>query len=249
MPKNPKNGRSKPVKRDEPMTGTMKFFLVCCMAELYLLLIRRFYINADSELQRIAWFDTYLWVLAGAGAVILAVGVALSLLWRTDKRKRVLGWGVAGVGLFAAAAALLVRWNMSTLTLLVVVVPVVMLLGILWSLYDRECALSLTILGVSLIALWVCRRVLSSVYLGLYVKIAAVIYLVLLAAVVYLTKNGKLVRLLPPKADPLPVYVACGLSIAAIAVALVSSTIAYYAMWALAMVVFGLAVYYTVKQL
>lgn len=249
MPKNPKNGRSKPVKRDEPMTGTMKFFLVCCVAELYLLLIRRFYINADSELQRIAWFDTYLWVLAGAGAVILAVGVALSLLWRADKRKRVLGWGVTGVGLFAAAAALLVRWNMSTLTLLVVVVPVVMLLGILWSLYDRECALSLTILGVSLIALWVCRRVLSSVYLGLYVKIAAAVYLVLLAAVVYLTKNGKLGRLLPPKADPLPVYVACGLSIAAIAVALVSSTIAYYAMWALAMVVFGLAVYYTVKQL
>ncbi|WP_298033581.1 hypothetical protein [uncultured Dysosmobacter sp.] len=249
MPKNPKNGRSKPVKRDEPMTGTMKFFLVCCVAELYLLLIRRFYINADSELQRIAWFDTYLWVLAGAGAVILAVGVALSLLWRADKRKRVLGWGVTGVGLFAAAAALLVRWNMSTLTLLVVVVPVVMLLGILWSLYDRECALSLTILGVSLIVLWVCRRVLSSVYLGLYVKIAAAVYLVLLAAVVYLTKNGKLGRLLPPKADPLPVYVACGLSIAAIAVALVSSTIAYYAMWALAMVVFGLAVYYTVKQL
>lgn len=249
MPKNPKNGRSKPVKRDEPMTGTMKFFLVCCVAELYLLLIRRFYINADSELQRIAWFDTYLWVLAGAGAVILAVGVALSLLWRADKRKRVLGWGVTGVGLFAAAAALLVRWNMSTLTLLVVVVPVVMLLGILWSLYDRECALSLTILGVSLIVLWVCRRVLSSVYLGLYVKIAAAVYFVLLAAVVYLTKNGKLGRLLPPKADPLPVYVACGLSIAAIAVALVSSTIAYYAMWALAMVVFGLAVYYTVKQL
>ena len=249
MPKNPKNGRSKPVKRDEPMTGTMKFFLVCCVAELYLLLIRRFYINADSELQRIAWFDTYLWVLAGAGAVILAVGVALSLLWRADKRKRVLGWGVTGVGLFAAAAALLVRWNMSTLTLLVVVVPVVMLLGILWSLYDRECALSLTILGVSLIVLWVCRRVLSSVYLGLYVKIAAAVYLVLLAAVVYLTKNGKLGRLLPPKADPLPVYVACGLSIAAIAVALVSSTIACYAMWALAMVVFGLAVYYTVKQL
>ena len=51
------------------------------------------------------------------------------------------------------------------------------------------------------------------------------------------------------KADPLPVYVACGLSAVAMAVALISTTTAYYAMWALAMVVFGLAVYYTVKQL
>ena len=35
----------------------------------------------------------------------------------------------------------------------------------------------------------------------------------------------------------------------ALAVALISSGIAYYAMWALAAVVFALAVYYTVKQL
>ena len=33
------------------------------------------------------------------------------------------------------------------------------------------------------------------------------------------------------------------------AVALFSSVVAYYAMWALAIVVFALAVYYTVKQL
>ena len=48
---------------------------------------------------------------------------------------------------------------------------------------------------------------------------------------------------------PLPVYVACGLSIAAVAAALLSQTVAYYAMWGLAIVVFGMAVYYTVKQL
>ena len=36
---------------------------------------------------------------------------------------------------------------------------------------------------------------------------------------------------------------------AAVAAALISVNIAYYAMWALAVVVFALAVYYTVKQL
>ena len=40
-----------------------------------------------------------------------------------------------------------------------------------------------------------------------------------------------------------------GLSLASMAIALVSSAAAYYAMWALAIIAFGLAVYYTVKQL
>ena len=39
------------------------------------------------------------------------------------------------------------------------------------------------------------------------------------------------------------------LTVVALAIAVFSSTIAYYAMWALAILVFALAVYYTVKQL
>lgn len=80
-------------------------------------------------------------------------------------------------------------------------------------------------------------------------RFAAVAYIIVLAVAAFLVKRGKLGKLLPAKADPLPVYVACGLSAVAMAVALISTTTAYYAMWALAMVVFGLAVYYTVKQL
>ena len=99
------------------------------------------------------------------------------------------------------------------LTLFTVIVPVMMLMGILWSLYDRECALSLTILCVSLIALWICRRQGSSMYLGTYVKVLAVAYIVVLAVIAFLVKQGKLGKLLPAKADPLPVYVACGLSV------------------------------------
>ena len=144
----------------------------------------------------------------------------------------------------------------SALTFLCVVVPVAMLLGILWNLYDRECSWSLTILGASLIALWVCRRVLDSIFLGTYVRIAAVVYIVVLIVAAFLTnkadKNGgKLggLQVLTAGADPMPIYAACGLSVVALAVALFSSTIAYYAMWALAIVVFALAVYYTVKQL
>ena len=247
MPKHP-NSKSKQVKRDEPMTGTMKFFLAGCVAELYLLIIRRFYVKSP-DIVKILWYDRYLWVLLGVGAAILVAGVVGGLLLRGDKKKRTIAWCVAAAGAFLGGAAGLIRWNASTLTLLTVVVPVVMALGVLWNLYDRECALSLTILGASLIALWICRKQMYSVYLGTYVKIFAVVYILVLLAVALLTKQGKLKKLLPAKADPLPVYVACGLSAVAMLGALFNATVAYYAMWALAIVVFGLAVYYTVKQL
>lgn len=255
MPKNP-NHRSKPVKRDEPMTGAMKFFLAGCVAELYLLIVRRCYVNGTAE-QQIAWFDSYFWVLAGLGAAVLVLGIVLSAMWKADKKKRVIGWYAAGGGAFLAVSALLIRaLNAPVVTLLTVVVPVVMLLAILWSLYDRECAIALTILGVSLIFLWVCRRMLSNVYYGTLVRVVAVVFLAALAAAVYLARKadrsgGKLgkLRLLPAGADLLPIYTACGLSAAAIVVALLNTTAAYYAMWVLAVVVFALAVYYTVKQL
>lgn len=247
MPKNPKS-KSKAIKKDEPMNGAMKFFLAGCVAELYLLIVRRFYVNGSAE-QQIAWFDSYLKRFIGAGVVVLAIGLVLAYLWRQAKAKRELSCYVAGLGAFVALSSTLVLWNMSALSPLSVIVPVVMVLGILWSLYDRECALSLTILCVSLIALWICRRQVSSMYLGTYVKVLAVAYIVVLAVIAFLVKQGKLGKLLPAKADPLPVYVACGLSVVGMLCALLNATIAYYAMWCLAFVVFALAVYYTVKQL
>lgn len=230
------------------MSSAMKFFLAGCVAELYLLLIYRFYINADSDLQRIAWYDSYLWILLGVGAAVLVVGAVCAYLWRAGKKRN---WGllIAAAGLYMGTVAGLVRWNMSAMTLLMVVVPVVMLLGVLWNLYDRECALALTILGATLIALWVFRRAFSSTTVGLYVKIALAVYLVLLIVLLVQVARKKLPKLLPVQTDPLPVYVAGGLSLASMAIALVSSAAAYYAMWALAIIAFGLAVYYTVKQL
>ena len=226
-----KNPNKKVAPKDEPMNGAMKFFLAGCVAELYLLILRRFYINADSELTRIAWYDHYLWTLAGIGAGVLAVGVIAALVLRGSPKKQKSAWIIA------------------TLSFMTIVVPVIMLLGIIWALYDRECALALTVLGASLFVLWGVRRYGSSMYVGTTVKVCVVIYLVLLAALAALTKSGKLNKLLPPKADKLPVYAACGLSALALLASLLGGGISYYAMWALAAVVFALAVYYTVKQL
>ena len=89
----------------------------------------------------------------------------------------------------------------------------------------------------------------SSMYLGTYVKIGAVVYLLLVAAIAYLTYKDKLTKLLPASCEKFPVYLACGLSAVGVLLAFFVPSILYYAMWALAIVVFALAVYYTVKQL
>lgn len=249
MSKNP-NSRAKPVKKSEPMTGAMKFFLAGCVAELYLLIIRRFYINGTFE-QVIAWHDHYLKYLLGGGAAALILGLVLSVLWKSDKPKRTIGWWVTGTGAFlTVSTGMVLALNASAVTLLSVVVPVVMLLGILWTLYDRECAFSLSILGTTLIVLWICKKIIASTTLGLYVKIGAVVYLVLMGAIAYLLRQGKLSKFLPADADDLPIYTACGLSAVGVLLAFIANPmITYYVMWTLAIVVFALAVYYTVKQL
>ena len=250
------SGRTpKPVKREDPMTGAMKFFLAGLVAELYLPIIRRFYVNGTAR-QMIAWYD-YLFYFSIAGLVLLAAGIVLGVMWRKDKRKRSIGLYVAGAGAFWSLASFLVwKLNAPALTFLSVLVPVVMVLGILWNLYDRECAYALTILAVSLVALWACRRELSNLYLGSSVKVFVVVYVVLLVLAVIAArkagKNGGMLgsfRLLPADADLLPIYAACGLSAAAMLSALISITVAYYAIWVLALLAFALAVYYTVKQL
>ena len=67
------NRNPKPVKRDEPLNGAMKLFLAGCVAELYLLVIRRFYVSGTVD-QLLACYAALPYV-AAAGAVVLAVGL------------------------------------------------------------------------------------------------------------------------------------------------------------------------------
>ena len=70
-----------------------------------------------------------------------------------------------------------------------------------------------------------------------------------MAAAEYLLSSGKLKRLLPPKTNPAPVYASFALAGAGMLATFFGRTPSYYAMWSLAFLTFGLAVYYTVKQL
>lgn len=243
-------------KLDAPMNRVIQFFVAGCAAELYLLIFRRFYITGSTQ-QMLNAYAALPWLI-GIGAVVLALGlIVLVPRWR-QKKPSLPGWILSFTGAFLAASALIIRFlGPTALTLMCVVVPVAVLLSVLWVLYERECAWSLTVLGTALIVLWVCRRLVESInFLGVLTKVCAVVYLLLVAAVAFVVykaeKNNGVYgrfRLFPAGADVLPIYVSCGLTIVAVAAALFSATVAYYAMWVLALVVFALAVYYTVKQL
>ena len=246
MAKNP-NGKS--MKRDNSLFGATVFFLAACLAEFYLLVLRKYYIHGDVVTEALVWYDRLL-IVAGAGAAVLALGVALSVLWKKDERKRLLGWALASLGAFFAVGSILARVYVEpAVTLLSVVVPVAMVLTVIWAFYDRECSVALTALCGTMILLWVCRRLFNSLTMGIPVKVLSVAYIALLGGLCYLAKNKKLGKLLPAGADLLPIYAAAVLSAVAVVLALFSVTVAYYAMWVLGVVVFALAVYYAVKQL
>ena len=91
-----KKTNRKSVKYDGPMTPAMKFFLAGCVAELYLLIVRRFYINGTMD-QMLAWYD-YLMYLPFLGLAAAAVGAVLLHKWKEKKAKRELAWYLLGGG-------------------------------------------------------------------------------------------------------------------------------------------------------
>ena len=129
-----------------------------------------------------------------------------------------------------------------------------MVLAILWYLYDRECVCALAVLSGTAMVLWVSRK--GGGFWNAKVLAVAAVWIVICGALVLVLRKAqktggtvKEVRILPENADYQPIWLAAGVSVALLAVGLVSVTLAYYALWAAALLIFAMAVYYTVQQL
>lgn len=253
----PKKNKAEGLKRnDAPLNGALKFFIGGCLAEIYLLMVRKYYINGNVD-QMLGW-DAALQTLMGIGAAVLALGVILAIVWRKASGwKRTLAWTVALTGLFFSAGNWLIRTVYpSGAVLLSVIAAAAMLLGGLWCLYARDCFYAMTVLGTGLFATWVCRHGMNNIFWKSYVIAGACVYLVLLAAVVLTARkvergDGMLgtVRVLPENTDCTILFVTCGLSAAATVLSMFSAVAAYYALWVLGIAIFILAVFYTVREL
>jgi len=247
MAKKPVTKKRGVSRQDTIMNRATQIFLAGCAGEIYLTLIRRYYLYGTVE-QILAW-DSALKVLAVIGLIVAAAGIAWTLLWKKQGRKLLIPLIVAGAGAFIGAVSWIAAWKMTLVNPMIALVPAAMLLALLWILYDRVSALSLTILGVSLIGVWMLRKVYNHLRLGTPGRVILILYLAAVILCVLFARRGRLRFLLPEKADLLPLYISAALSAIAIAVSLANASAAYYAMWGLAAALFALAVYYTVKQL
>lgn len=253
MPK--KNGEE--LKKDNaPLNGALKFFIGGCLAEIYLLMVRKYYINGNVD-QMLGW-DAAMPTLMGIGAAVLALGVLLAVAWRKATGwKRSAAWTLVFAGLFLSAGNWLVKTVYpSGAAILCVVTAAAMLLGVLWCLYARECFYAMAILGTGLFAVWICRHGMDNVNWKSYVIVGACAYLALLAAAAVTARKVEradgllgVLRVLPKDTDCTVLLVSCGLSAVAVVLSLFSAAAAYYALWVLGIVIFILAVYYTVKEL
>ena len=107
MATNP-NRKSKPVKKNDSMNGAMDFFIAGCLAELYLLLLRRYYAEGTA-VQQIAWYDRYLKLFIGGGAVVLRVGGHIRNLLLKAVEQGIHAGEVAGLRINALAELFEVR--------------------------------------------------------------------------------------------------------------------------------------------
>ena len=239
-------------RSDRNMNRAVILLIAGLIAEWYLLMADRYYARGNIT-QMMGWYD-YFGVMRWAGLGILAVGVVM-LLARSKKRLLTTFGGIlAGLGGFLALTSMAMRhYYPVSVTVLCVFVPVVLILGIIYLFYQAEFSIQATALAMALFALALLSR--SNT---LTVKLCAILAIIgsgaLLACTLLFKKNGgtlKLkgrdLRLFPANMDYRITLGVLALCVALVLIALIVPAVAFYATWALAVVTFVLAVYYTIK--
>jgi hypothetical protein len=250
------NSNEKRVERREKSERNMNraviLLIAGLVAEWYLLMVDRYYARGTMN-QFIGWYD-YLGVMRWVGLLIAAAGVVLYVMRAKKPWFAKLGGALAVAGVFFAFSSFAMRHVFPTsVTVMCVFVPVLMLLGIIYLFYQAEFSVQATALAMALGALALLGRS-GSLAVKLCAGLALVATAALLAGTLLLKKNGgtleiggKKLRLFPKDLDYRLTLGVLALCLVMIVAAFAAPGVAFYATWALAVVAFALAVYYTVK--
>ena len=221
-------------QEQEALNRVFRLFLVGILAECYLLVMYNKFIKGTVE--EVVSSSYVVSALGYIGVALVVRGLVLALVFH---RSRPLLGKVsaiaAGVGGFFAVSSALMYWIYPAGSIfLLVLVPI------------------LTVLG-----LWLCRKGLGTINWNTKVTVGAVLVLLGLLAVAYLTRlvqknKGKWlgksgVRLFTAACPYGLLYATYGLCFVTIALALVLAASTYYTIWVLGIALFALAVYYTSK--
>ena len=241
-------------KNNRNMNRALKLLTVGFLAEFYLLMINNYFVR--GSVSQVVAMSYVLEALVYVGLALVAAGVALLVVGK-KKDKDFTDWSrwllIAGV-FFTLSSELMLKVYPQGTTAMCIFVPVVMILGIIFLMYQREFSVQAAALALAILAMVLLGRGSASwslVVKGYSICAAAVIAALLLIALKAQRSDGCIgtIRLFPSGADYKMLYLIFAVSFAAIIAALFVGSIAYYGVWALSVLLFILAVFYTVKML
>lgn len=254
---NKKERKAKKQQEDQALNRVLCWFGGAVVLEFFLLLLNRFYF-VDNNGGDIALSRALFQFLRVSTWVLLAAVVATGAWWLLTRKKGGKtslpgGCFVAALVLFLCAFVAGFLGSYGGVKFLYVCVPVAAVLALVYYLYQREFFLVALQGGVALFALWFYYNFFGRANALVYGVLAVVLALsVAAAAVLFVLQRGKgtlgKARLLPRKANYLPMYIAAGVTALAVLIALIfGQSAAYAAIFGVVAWLFGVAIYYTVR--
>lgn len=246
---------AKKKQEDQALNRVLLWFGGAVILEFFLLLINRFGVHFNTQQSDLAagifqFLRIFSWVC-------LACAVAGIIWWAVSRKKggRSFPAGVCALvfsGLFLCSFVA-GMWKGLGVQFLYVAVPVAAVLALIYYLYQREFFLVALQGGLALFAMWAYRKLIYVnrwlVY-GLFLAVGLLILAALLCSAALQRGQGRLgkVRVLPKKANYLPLYLAGALALLSLVIAFfLGSTAAYVCLIGNVAWLFGAAVYYTVR--
>ena len=243
-------------KNNRNMNRALELLTAGFLAEFYLLLVNNYFVR--GTIGQLVAMSYVLEGLVYVGLALVAAGIVMLIVDRkkggsfTKLNKWLL---VAGV-FFTLSSELMLKVYPQGTTAMCIFVPVVMILGVIFLMYQREFSVQAVALALSILAMVLLSRGAGNANWSFIVKaysICAAATAVVLLVIAYAAQRGDgcigSVRIFPSGAGYKMLYLVLVVCLAAIIAALFVSGIAYYGVWALSVLLFLLAVYYTVKML
>lgn len=246
---------AKKQKEDQALNRVLWWFGGAVVLEFFLLLLNRFGINFDAQGAGLAagifrFLQIFAWVC-------LTLAVASVIWWAMSKKKggKTFLPGLCALifaSLFGCAFAAGV-WKDLGVQFLYVCVPVVAVLALIYYLYQREFFFVALMGGMTLFSMWSYRKLIYvELWLVYGIFIAVAVLTVAAMVLVALLQRGKgrlgKVRVLPKKANYLPLYIAGAVTLLSLVITFfLGATAAYVCLIGTVAWLFGVAVYYTVR--
>ncbi|MBQ9647982.1 MAG: hypothetical protein IJV43_06440, partial [Oscillospiraceae bacterium] len=144
-------------KSERNMNRAVILLIAGLVAEWYLLMVDRYYARGTIS-QMLGWYD-FLGAARWIALVLLAVGVALLVMREKRAWFAKAGGVLAGVGAFFAFTSFVMRhYYPVSVTVMCVLVPVLLILGIVYLFYQAEFSVQATALAMALGALALLSR-------------------------------------------------------------------------------------------